>query len=105
MRNFEFGIMDLQPGRRKGRAASTPQTPEAEKMSRAARPHALPINVDLQNLKPFERWEEPWCSKAHERLCSRVDEKHMMNLQERLLSFAHPDNLGTSKYTSNPHHT
>ena len=63
-------------------------------MERLRRPHALPIAVDMHNMERFEPWEEPWCTRAHERLCERVDERHMAVLQQQLLDFARPSNLG-----------
>ncbi len=94
MRNFEFGIMDLRPGRRGGRAECTPQSECAAQLENHWRAHALPVAVDLRNMQRFEPWEEPWCTRAHERLCQRVDEKHMAMLQQQLLDFAKPSNLG-----------
>jgi hypothetical protein len=94
MRNFEFGILDLHPARRYGRAECSAQSKQSEELDRVQRPHALPVAVDLRNMKRFGAWEEPWCTRAHERLCQRVDERHMAALQQRLLDFAKPQNLG-----------
>lgn len=94
MRNFEFGIMDLQPAQRDGRAACTPQSEQTWQLEMHQRPHTLPVAIDLCNMRRFEPWEEPWCSRAHERLCQRVDERHMAILQQQLLDFANPSNLG-----------
>ena len=88
MRNYEFGVMDVKPWNRRSAAACTPE-PSAGPPS-----HGLPIAVDLQHLQRFEDYEEPWTTAAHERLCGRVNELHMRKLQEQLLAFAHPKNLG-----------